>query len=550
MITLEKGIEQKGDIKVAAQIIQDLSSGIYSSTAVALKELINNSYDADAENVTIRMLPDIDTILITDNGSGMNAIDFDENFAWISKSNKRNNGDLSPIKKRPLIGKIGIGFIAVNEICNKMEIMSSKNGEKIKFTATINFTDIISGSGEKDEGKKTNSTSEKNGVIRATYTLINETEEVDKHYTIIRLIGIKDTAQTILHGKLYKSAVIGKSKKTPRSISDFKKSENMKELLEIHTERELHTFMEDDEYIQFVIELASYIPVEYIKNGPIEGVHNRIIKEIVNKQKELDFHVDLDGIYLKKPIYFAQSEDVNSNYYPFEDNLPVEGQPNLRFKGYFYCQDRLLTPKELNGISVKIKGVPIARRYGFDSTFLDYVNYTDQIFRNWVSGEIYIDEGLEDAMNIDRQSFRETYPSYIVLQNYIHKLLREEIFGKIAMSLYKEGKENRNKEDIREKNKLEKRVLKSKHIIKTITDEKPLGSHNEIPIIIEKEKDTSRISVDRNTIRKYHKRDWEVLEPIFIVFENALKESNGNVDKLRKLFYEGIDAYFKKQKRK
>ena len=86
MITLEKGIEQKGDIKVAAQIIQDLSSGIYSSTAVALKELINNSYDADAENVTIRMLPDIDTILITDNGSGMNAIDFDENFAWISKS--------------------------------------------------------------------------------------------------------------------------------------------------------------------------------------------------------------------------------------------------------------------------------------------------------------------------------------------------------------------------------------------------------------------------------------------------------------------------------
>ena len=88
-ITLEKDVDQKGEIKVAAQIIQDLSSGVYSTPAIALKELINNSYDADAVKVTVRMLPDLDTMLIEDDGEGMNAKDFDNNFAWISKSNKR-----------------------------------------------------------------------------------------------------------------------------------------------------------------------------------------------------------------------------------------------------------------------------------------------------------------------------------------------------------------------------------------------------------------------------------------------------------------------------
>ena len=116
-ITLDLDEEQIGEIKVHSQIINDLSSGIYSSPASCIKELVNNSFDADAKNVIIRMKPIEDTITILDDGIGMNAKDFDKNFAWISKSNKRQAGDNSP-SGRPLIGKIGIGFIAVNEICD------------------------------------------------------------------------------------------------------------------------------------------------------------------------------------------------------------------------------------------------------------------------------------------------------------------------------------------------------------------------------------------------------------------------------------------------
>ena len=41
---------------------------------------------------------------------------------------------------RPVIGKLGIGFIAVSELCDTMVVSSSKKGSKTKFIATIDFT--------------------------------------------------------------------------------------------------------------------------------------------------------------------------------------------------------------------------------------------------------------------------------------------------------------------------------------------------------------------------------------------------------------------------
>ncbi|QMU55624.1 MAG: hypothetical protein GKS04_00215 [Candidatus Mycalebacterium zealandia] len=62
--------EFKGDVRVAARIIDLLSSGLYSTPAACLKELINNSYDADATLVEVFVKPDADRIMILDNGTG------------------------------------------------------------------------------------------------------------------------------------------------------------------------------------------------------------------------------------------------------------------------------------------------------------------------------------------------------------------------------------------------------------------------------------------------------------------------------------------------
>ena len=534
-ITNEKGIIQTGEIKVAAKIIDDLSSGIYSSPAIALKELVNNSYDADAKTVTIRILPTLDTIHIVDDGSGMNYKDFREDFAWISKSNKRNNGNQTPLLKRKLIGKIGIGFIAVNEICHKMEVISSKKDEDIKFTATIDF-DEISNAKNTDE----------DDVIKAEYTLINEDEERDKHYTIIKLTGIRQPVQEIFQDKLYKDKEIKKLDKK-RNISYFK---NMKELLESHYKNNFHTFAEDSAYIRFVIDLASYIPVEYMKDAPIQGINDKIINEIVEEQKNLDFKVDLDGIYLKKPIFFEKNEYVKSDYYSFDHVVKVKDHDDIKFKGYFYCQKGSIFPKELNGIAIRIKGIPIARRFGFDNTFMDYPNYTDQLFMNWVSGELYVESGLEEAMNIDRQSFRETHPSYIALQEYMHKLLRETVFGKIVYGLYKEGRSERDEE---KRDKIEaklKEIIGAKNITfnEVKVDKKDIS--NSIPLKIETKGNEAFVTFYKDTKSKYSKSEWNKLQNIFIIFETAFKESGGDAEKLRELFYSKMASNFKKKRLK
>jgi hypothetical protein len=45
-----------------------------------------------------------------------------------------------------------------------------------------------------------------------------------------------------------------------------------------------------------------------------------------------------------------------------------------------------------------------------------------------VSGEVYVQEGLESALNIDRASFRETDPHYLALRAVLWKQLKERVF--------------------------------------------------------------------------------------------------------------------------
>src|SRR6266705_1498058 len=119
----------RGQIRVASKIIDYLSSGLYDSPAACLKELVNNSYDADGAAVHIHVQPDADQIVIEDDGEGMTKDEFIENFSWISETHKRDTSEVTTRFRRPKIGKIGIGFIAANEICEEMRVVSSKEGD-------------------------------------------------------------------------------------------------------------------------------------------------------------------------------------------------------------------------------------------------------------------------------------------------------------------------------------------------------------------------------------------------------------------------------------
>jgi len=422
------------------------------------------------------------------------------------------------------------------------------------LTSTINFKKFRTEDVETDEG-----------IIKGGYKLINSDEDTDEHYTIIRLIGLKKTVKNILNDRQYYSAIAESKNK------DFHKNyfKSMKDILEHHYKKKLNTFSEDNAYIQFIIDLASYIPVEYLDGGPIEGINDDIIQEIKSFHEKLNFKVDLDGIFIKKPIYFPKRDDVKFKFKSFEKELKIDGEI-LKFKGYFYTQNKLLIPRELNGISIKIKNISIAERYGFDTSFMDYPLYAEQLFRNWISGEIYVIEGLEDAMNIDRKSFRKTHPQYVELQNFIHKFLKEEIFRNLVYPIYKKGRQNREKKKEEKKEKIQKDILRTKKVTfqekapeiideikKDIPRTKKVTFLEKAPEIIDKiqkgsitplniieiNQNESTIYIDKNLKKIYKKQDWEYLENVFLIFEMAFKECEGDVEKLKVIFYKKVENW-------
>ena len=83
----------------------------YSSTEVALKELVDNAWDADATDVTIT-LPEPNTtgpIVIQDDGSGMTEREVRAEYLFVANDRRSRKGDRTSGKKRQVKGRKGIG---------------------------------------------------------------------------------------------------------------------------------------------------------------------------------------------------------------------------------------------------------------------------------------------------------------------------------------------------------------------------------------------------------------------------------------------------------
>jgi hypothetical protein len=112
---------------VAPNVIRELS-GIYPTFVSAFKELVSNSYDADATLVTLHFSPGLSMITIDDNGAGMTPFEFQNEYIRIGGSLQRRGQDLTSGGRRP-IGRKGIGFLAVARYCRQVEIHSHADRE-------------------------------------------------------------------------------------------------------------------------------------------------------------------------------------------------------------------------------------------------------------------------------------------------------------------------------------------------------------------------------------------------------------------------------------
>lgn len=119
--------------------IQHLGVQMYSTLPPVIAEVIANSYDADAEHVKI-FLDDKDgkQIVIEDDGCGMEYKEINPKFLLIGKNRrKRDNTDITPIKKRPIIGKKGLGKLSFFGIASQITIETVRNSKLNAFSLSL-----------------------------------------------------------------------------------------------------------------------------------------------------------------------------------------------------------------------------------------------------------------------------------------------------------------------------------------------------------------------------------------------------------------------------
>ncbi len=112
---------------MAISIINLLGIDLYRDSITVLGEAISNSWDAEAENVWIEIDENGKCFSIRDDGIGMSGDDFQNKFLKIGYSKRIGGKSVSPNKKRPYIGRKGVGKLALLSCAKKVHIASTKN---------------------------------------------------------------------------------------------------------------------------------------------------------------------------------------------------------------------------------------------------------------------------------------------------------------------------------------------------------------------------------------------------------------------------------------
>lgn len=147
-------------LRISRLTVDKLGVKLYDKASAVVAELISNGYDADAETVTVSLplnlqlasqaggkLKDLGFVIeVEDDGHGMTpeeAIGFYLRVGADRRTRKTEDGARSRKKKRPVMGRKGIGKLAPFGICRRIEVWSA-GGPKTKdgYAITHFFMDF------------------------------------------------------------------------------------------------------------------------------------------------------------------------------------------------------------------------------------------------------------------------------------------------------------------------------------------------------------------------------------------------------------------------
>jgi hypothetical protein len=423
-------------IKVHEKALAHLSRGLYRSPASVLRELVSNAWDANAKTVRINTnYPNFHLLSVDDDGDGFTGEDFENLMeGGIGNSEKRVE-KITLINNRPTIGRLGIGMLGIALICGAFTI-TSKTRDGKAFRARIKLYDLLKDQLDEEIIDKE--------VDIGTYDIDREFDgKKIKSGTSIVADEIHPTFTRSFQNSIKREAFV------EPVFGDWNK--NLKVIKKTWSLQEL------GDYWRLLWELSASTPIPYLDE---KALPNELIKTEQAKLLEYDFKVFLDGIKLMKPVYVKGNPGGYTSL-RIDHSVTVYGK-ELKYHGYIVVQEGLqLKPDEMRGILIRIKNVAIGY---YDPSLLDYRSNEGPRSR-WITGEIYVDEGLENALNIDRDSFNRFHPEFRTLQEHIHELLGEKIFPVTYTKIKKRSTK-------KEKQKTSDRVKHLQQVISSVTSTK------------------------------------------------------------------------------
>lgn len=380
---------------------------------------------------------------------------------------------------RPLIGKIGIGMFAVAQLTQHFQIITKAAGERHRLSATVKLRTHDEEELQTSEGEYVA------GHVVIVSERVPESE-IESHGTSVVLYQLRnEVRRTLQSERLWEACLLDTQEGQPaRKPPEYhigcfldrsplepclpwnetdeakKKFDDFFEASGSATGRSVKAANLDhfDEYLKLIWKLSLSLPLRYIGTHPFdldgsESIRFLRFPEDDGQAERLElapteslrehlklrtghgdaggpFSVRLDGVELRRPIRLSRSLFTKSRVgapviiagkqdNPFDTkDLERAGGP-LSFEAYLYWNSRIV-PKENAGVLIRIRG---ASGTLFERTFLNYL-VSEQTRLRQITAEIYIHEGLDSAINIDRESFNYSHPHFLFLQKWLHKALR------------------------------------------------------------------------------------------------------------------------------
>jgi hypothetical protein len=287
----------------------------------------------------------------------------------------------------------------------------------------------------------------------------------------------------------------------------------------------VHSLQQLGDYWKLLWELSASAPIPYISRKALpEG--------LVSKEQSVllthNFKVIVDGVTLAKPVNLRG----NPGGYTVRKIEPTEQKvygKTLAFHGYLAVQDgKQLKPDELRGVLIRIKGVAVGY---YDPSMLDY-RFNEGPRNRWLTGELFVTKGLEDALNIDRDSFNRFHPEFRTIQQYIHKILQDEIFPDVYLQIkVRSTAKEKARAKTRTRHFLEavERTTGSKTFVKRIEADRP-----DADVEVKGRRGRTEIVISNSEKLPIKKALRDLATSLFAAFEVAIQERG--VERQRQTF--------------